>query len=188
MPVTSPSRRTICFCSCGRNFWRSARVQPRYDDWRAHASGGMTGMPVCDAVVVSKDNRFLLAAYENAVEVFSIGANGVLTRITPVSAFPTNNAGGGSGAHSMALHPNGLTLYTANLNSNTVSVFGVNTNTGVLTELQSPPISTGANPNFVAIHPNGSFLFTADATPTGQSEPICDQCRWDVGDASDHHS
>jgi 6-phosphogluconolactonase len=130
--------------------------------------GVMTGMPVCDAVVVSNDNRFLFAAYENAVEVFSIGTNGVLTRITPVSAFPTNNAGGGSGPHSMALHPNGLTLYTANINSNTVSVFGVNTNTGVLTELQSPPIPTGPNPNFVAIHPNGSFLFTADATPTGQ--------------------
>jgi 6-phosphogluconolactonase len=130
--------------------------------------GVMSGMPVCDAVVVSNDNRFLFAAYENAVEVFSIGANGVLMRITPVSTFPTNNAGGGSGPHSMALHPNGLTLYTANINSNTVSVFGVNTNTGVLTELQSPPIPTGPNPNFVAIHPNGSFLFTADATPTGQ--------------------
>lgn len=132
------------------------------------AQGVVNGMLTCDAVVVSNDNRFLFAAYENAVEVFSIGANGGLTRITPVSTFPTNNAGGGSGPHSMALHPNGLTLYTANLNSNTVSVFGVNTNTGVLTELQSPPIPTGANPNFVVIHPNGSFLFTADATPTGQ--------------------
>jgi 6-phosphogluconolactonase len=130
--------------------------------------GVVSGMPVCDAVVVSNDNRFLFAAYENAVEVFSIGTNGVLTRITPVSTFPTNNAGGGSGPHSMALHPNGLSLYTANLNSNTVSVFGVNTNTGVLTELQSPPIPTGPNPNFVVIHPNGSFLFTADATSTGQ--------------------
>jgi 6-phosphogluconolactonase (cycloisomerase 2 family) len=126
-------------------------------------------MPTCDAVVVSNNNGFLFAAYENAVEVFSINpTTGALTRIPPPSAFPTNNAGGGSGPHSMALHPNGLSLYTANLNSNTVSVFGVNTTTGVLTELQSPPIPTGANPNFVAIHPNGSFLFTADATPTGQ--------------------
>jgi hypothetical protein len=47
----------------------------------------------CDAVVVSNDNRFLYAAYSNAVEVFSIGANGALTRITPISAFSTNNAG-----------------------------------------------------------------------------------------------
>ena len=132
------------------------------------AQGVVNGMMTCDAVVVSNNNAFLFAAYENAVEVFSIGASGGLTRITPVSTFPTNNAGGGSGPHSMALHPNGLSLYTANLNSNTVSVFGVNTNTGVLTELQSPPIPTGANPNFVAIHPNGSFLFTADRTATGQ--------------------
>lgn len=132
------------------------------------AQGVVNGLMTCDAVVVSNNNAFLFAAYENAVEVFSIGASGGLTRITPVSAFPTNNVGGGSGPHSMALHPNGLTLYTANLNSNTVSVFGVNTNTGVLTELQSPPIPTGPNPNFVAIHPNGSFLFTADRTATGQ--------------------
>ena len=127
--------------------------------------GVMSGMPVCDAVVVSNDNRFLYAAYENAVEVFSIGANGVLTRITPVSTFPTNNVGGGSGPHSMALHPNGQTLYTANINGNSVSVFSVNTNTGVLTELQSPPLPTGAEPNFVTLHPNGLFLFTADQGP-----------------------
>jgi 6-phosphogluconolactonase len=129
------------------------------------AQGVMNGMPTCDAVVVSNDNRFLFASYENAIEVFSIGTNGTLARITPVSAFPTNNVGGGATPHAMAIHPNGQTLYTANLNSNTVSVFRVDTNTGVLTELQSPPLATGAEPNFIGIHPNGSFLFTADAGP-----------------------
>ncbi len=126
----------------------------------------MSGMPVCDAVVVSNDNRFLFAAYQNAVEVFSIDqSTGALTRITPVSTFSTNNAGGGAGPHSIALHPNGQTVYTANIDGNTVSVFGVDTNTGVLTERQSPPVPTGALPNFVAIHPNGLFLFTADQGP-----------------------
>ena len=126
--------------------------------------GVMTGLPTCDAVGVSPDNKFLYAAYSNAVEVFSIDpGTGALTRITPVSAFSTNNAGQGSGPHSMALHPNGQTLYTANINANTVSVFRVDTNTGALTELQIPPPATGIGPNFVAIHPNGAFLFTADA-------------------------
>lgn len=132
------------------------------------AQGVVSGMPTCDAVVVSNNNGFLYAAYTNAVDAFSInGQNGALTRI---GTFPTNNAGGGAGPHSMALHPNGQTLYTANLNSTTgtISVFGVNTNTGALTELQSPPIPTGPQPNSVAIHPNGAFLFTADATAAGQ--------------------
>ena len=137
---------------------------------RDTATGGLTpqgvvsGMLLCDSVAVSPDNRFLYAAYSNAVEVFSIDqSTGALTRITPVSAFSTNNAGLGSGPHSVAIHPNGQTLYTANLNANTVSVFRVDTNTGALTELQTPPPPTGPGPNFVAIHPNGAFLYTADA-------------------------
>jgi 6-phosphogluconolactonase len=132
------------------------------------ARGVVTGLPLCDAVVVSNDNRFLYAAYANAVEVFSIGANGELTRITPNSTFTTNNFGFGSGPHSIALHPNGQTLYTANINPNPgrVSVFRVDTNTGVLTELQpNPPPATGTFPNYIAIHPNGLFLFTADQGP-----------------------
>jgi 6-phosphogluconolactonase len=129
------------------------------------ARGVVTGLPTCDAVAVSNDNKFLYAAYTNAVEVFSIGADGALTRITPVSAFSTNNAGQGSGPHSLAIHPNGQTLYTANINANTMSVFRVDTNTGVLTELQIPPPPTGAFPNFVAIHPNQLFLYTADQGP-----------------------
>ena len=126
----------------------------------------MNGMPLCDAVVVSNDNRFLFAAYQNAVEVFSIDqSTGALTRITPVSTFSTNNAGGGTTPHSIALRPDGLTLYTANLDGGSVSVFGVDTNTGVLTERQSPPVPTGVEPNFVLVHPNGNFVFTADAGP-----------------------
>lgn len=130
--------------------------------------GVMTGLPTCDAVAVSPDNRFLFAAYTNAVEVFSIGTNGALTRITPVSAFSTNNNGQGSGPHSMTVHPNGQTLYTANINANTVSVFHVDTNTGVLTEAPPPP-ATGAGPNYVLIHPNQLFLYTADAGPSALS-------------------
>jgi 6-phosphogluconolactonase (cycloisomerase 2 family) len=128
----------------------------------------MSGMTLCDAVTVSNDNRFLFAAYSNAVEVFSIDqATGALTRIAPVSAFSTNNFGFGSGPHSIALHPNGQTLYTANINPSPgrVSVFRVDTNTGVLTELQNPPPTTGTFPNYIAIHPNQQFLFTADQGP-----------------------
>jgi 6-phosphogluconolactonase (cycloisomerase 2 family) len=123
--------------------------------------GSASGMDTADAVVVSSDNRFVYVAYSNAVDSFSVDqSTGALTR---VGTFSTNNAGQGSGPHSMAIHPNGQTLYTGNINANTVSVFGVDANTGALTELQIPPPATGNGPNFVAIHPNGAFLFTADA-------------------------
>jgi len=127
----------------------------------------ITGLDTCDAVVVSNDNRFLFAAHVNAVDVFSIGADGSLTPISPVSSFSTNNFGGGSGPHSIAIHPSGTTVYTANINGNRVSVFQVDTNTGALTELQNPPPQNQTNlqPNYVAVHPNGAVLFTADQGP-----------------------
>jgi 6-phosphogluconolactonase (cycloisomerase 2 family) len=133
--------------------------------------GSMNGMDLCTAVTVSNDSRFVYAAYSNAVDVFSIGADGSLTRITPNATFSTNNFGFGSEPHSVTLHPNGQTLYTANLNPNPgrVSVFHVDTNTGALSELQpNPAPATGAGPglgtfpNYVVVHPNGSVLFTAN--------------------------
>jgi 6-phosphogluconolactonase len=126
----------------------------------------MNGMPLCEAVTVSNDNRFLFAAYQNAVEVFSIDqSTGAIARITPTSAFSTNNAGGGATPHALALRPDGLTLYTANLDGGSVSVFAVDQATGVLTERQSPPVPivpAGAEPNYVTVHPNGVFVYTAD--------------------------
>ena len=137
----------------------------------------MSGMPLCTAVTVSNDSRFVFAAYSNAVNVFSVGSDGSLTPITPTATFSTNNFGFGSEPHSITIHPNGLTLYTANLNPNPgrVSVFGVNTTTGALTELQpNPAPATGSGPglgmfpNYVVVHPNGQVLFTANQ---GDSRP-----------------
>jgi 6-phosphogluconolactonase (cycloisomerase 2 family) len=115
-------------------------------------------------LVVDPNNRFLYVGYENAIEVFSIGANGALTRIAPPSTFETNLRGTGAGPHSIAMHPNGQTLYVANIFSNTLSVFRVDQATGALTEIQIPNPGTGLEPNHVMIHPNGRFLYTADTT------------------------
>ena len=131
----------------------------------------MSGMPLCTAVTVSNDSKFVYAAYSNAVNVFSIGGDGSLTPITPNATFSTNNFGFGSEPHSVAIHPSGKTLYTANLNPNPgrVSVFGVDTNTGALNELQpNPAPSTGSGPglglfpNYVVVHPNGQVVLTAN--------------------------
>jgi 6-phosphogluconolactonase len=125
------------------------------------AAGIMTGLPAADGVRVDPASKFLYVCYSNAVEVFEIGGNGALTRILPISTFPTNDNGKGSGPHSIAIHPNGQTLYTANLFSNTVSVFRVDPTTGALTEIP-PPASTGTEPNYVLVHPDGGFVYTAD--------------------------
>jgi 6-phosphogluconolactonase (cycloisomerase 2 family) len=41
-------------------------------------------------------------------------------------------------------------------------VFRIDTNTGALTEIQTPAPATGTDPNFVIVHPNGQWLYTAD--------------------------
>jgi 6-phosphogluconolactonase (cycloisomerase 2 family) len=121
----------------------------------------VTGLPGVTDVAVDPQNKFVFASYQNAVEVMSIGADGSLTRISPISAFSTNNNGQGSGPHAIAIHPNGLSLYTANINAQTLSVFKVDPSTGVLTEVTPNP-QTGTDPNYVYIHPNGQILYTAD--------------------------
>jgi 6-phosphogluconolactonase (cycloisomerase 2 family) len=121
----------------------------------------VTGLSGALDVQVDSQNKFLFASYINAVEVMSIGADGSPTRISPVSAFSTNNNGQGSGPHSMVIHPNGQSLYTANINAHTLTVFKVDPASGVLTEVLPNP-QTGADPNYVFIHPNGQILYSMD--------------------------
>jgi 6-phosphogluconolactonase len=121
----------------------------------------VTGLPgATDVAIDPQNNKFLFASYTNAVEVMSIGADGSPTRILPVSAFSTNNNGQGSGPHSIAINPNGQSLYTANINASRLSVFKVDPS-GVLTEVTPNPV-TGADPNYVYIHPNGKVLYSTD--------------------------
>jgi 6-phosphogluconolactonase (cycloisomerase 2 family) len=121
----------------------------------------LTGLTGALDVQVDSQNKFLFASYINAVEVMSLGSDGSPTRISPVSAFSTNNNGQGSGPHSMVIHPNGQSLYTANINAHSLTVFKVDPATGVLTEVVPNP-QTGADPNYVFIHPNGQVLYSMD--------------------------
>jgi len=58
------------------------------------------------------------------------------------------------------LEPTGQFLYVANLNSNSVTVFQVDTSTGRLTNIQQQP--TGISPNYLLVHPNGKIVYTCD--------------------------
>jgi 6-phosphogluconolactonase len=117
----------------------------------------ITGLPGALAVTVDPQSKFLYATHRNELEAFQIGNDGALTPIAPPSTFATQNE-----PHSLTMHPNGETLYVANLNSSTINVFRVNKTTGALTDIQAPPPATGTDPNFIIVHPNGQFVFTAD--------------------------
>ena len=123
---------------------------------------GVTALGGVETVAVEPQSKFVYASFLNAVKVFSIGATGALTEIAPPSTFETNNTGTGSGPHSLAIRPGGQTLYTSNINSNTITVFRMDAGTGALSIIQNPFPATGLEPNQVVVHPNGQFVFTTD--------------------------
>jgi 6-phosphogluconolactonase (cycloisomerase 2 family) len=126
-------------------------------DGKLTSIGTVSGLNGAASVAVDPATKFAYVSYFNSVEVFTIGADGALTKILPTSTFATGNA-----PHSLAMHPNGQFLYAANLNTSTVTVFRVDPNTGVLTDIQTPSPATGTDPNFVIVHPNQQWLYTSD--------------------------
>jgi YVTN family beta-propeller protein len=52
---------------------------------------------------------------------------------------------------SLAVDPSGLYLYSANQNSNTVSVFAIDTATGALTAAPGSPFAADDQPRAIAI-------------------------------------
>jgi DNA-binding beta-propeller fold protein YncE len=87
--------------------------------------------------------------------VFNINANGTIAPIAGQSNFQAGNT-----PHNLTV--SGQFLYTANINSNNISAFSINSSTGALTPLTGSPFATGVGPNEVVVHPNGQVLFTAD--------------------------
>lgn len=66
----------------------------------------------------------------------------------------------GSFTESVAYSPNGKFAAVTNAGSNTVTVYSVNTLSGVLTTIQT--IGAGSNPDSIAFSPNGEFAIVAN--------------------------
>jgi len=61
---------------------------------------------------------------------------------------------------SVAAHPNGRLVYTANVDGN-VSTFSINATTGALTEVGAA-VPAGSNPASVTVDPSGRFVYVAN--------------------------
>src|SRR5881296_3279296 len=60
---------------------------------------------------------------------------------------------------SVAIEPSGQYVYVAKVNSNNVSGFRLNADTGELVAVPGSPFSAGANPFRVVADPSGRFLY-----------------------------
>src|SRR6202049_3328512 len=102
------------------------------------------------SVAMHPSGKFLVGIRGSGVGVYAIDASsGSLTSIQTVS--------GGSPV-SAAIDPTGSFLFTANVNSNSVSAFTINQTTGILTPVAGSPFAAGASPQSVAIQ-HGKFLY-----------------------------
>jgi 6-phosphogluconolactonase len=104
----------------------------------------------------------------NSISAFSVGANGALSPV-PGSPFPTGGNGAGGGffaANRITTAVVKDVLYVANSGSNTVSAFGINPVTGVLTSVPGSPFPTGGVADGVGMSltatPDDTFLIAAN--------------------------
>ncbi len=133
------------------------------------------------AVTLTPDGTILFVANEgsNDISAFTACTTANLTcvtptgQLTPVQGSPFS-AGLGPVAMATESDPQGEYLYVADYNSSEVSEYKVATQTGVLTALSTPSISTGANPTSIAIRDGDNtvlstggtsyFVYTSNAT------------------------
>jgi 6-phosphogluconolactonase len=64
---------------------------------------------------------------------------------------------------SLTIEPSGQFIYVANVNSNNVSGFRLNAETGTLSAVPGSPFGAGANPFRVVVDPTGTFLYVSNA-------------------------
>jgi 6-phosphogluconolactonase (cycloisomerase 2 family) len=91
-----------------------------------------------------------------AVDVFTINADGTLTKVGSVPAGVTPVF--------LDIDPAAPFAYVASKNGAEVYGYSINTTTGALTALAQSPFSTGAGsePQFITIDPSGKFGYTAN--------------------------
>lgn len=110
---------------------------------------------------------YVLNDIDATISMYTVNScNGALTAAVP----PTIGVGINTGinSESMVVDPTGKFLYVANLVSNatdaaTISMFTINSTTGVLTPTSPAMVPTGFFPQSIAVDPSGKFVYTANS-------------------------
>jgi len=119
--------------------------------------------PHAHCIVVSPDNRFVLAADLGTDQVLVYRLDETTSKLTPHDP-PLAKSPAGAGPRHLVFHPNGERVYVINELSNSVSVYDWNARAGTLKELQTiatlPPDFTGVSHCAdLKITPDGRFLY-----------------------------
>ena len=117
-----------------------------------------------NSVVIHPSGKYLYVAnpgqLENDISLFDIASNGSLTEITPRT--PVGSSA--SQPAYLAMDPAGGYLYVANIGSDNISVFSINSSNGALTQVPNSPFGIGLPPVNMQLTPSGNYLYV---TATG---------------------
>jgi len=137
--------------------------------------GGSTSTPPPAASCVpSSKPEFAYALTGFAVSMYTVDScTGAFTASRPASV-ATGYALPQQGAEQMVVDPRGRFAYVANLVSNasdlsTISMYTINSTTGVLTPTTPATVPTGWFPQELAIDPLGRFVYTANSDDSSVS-------------------
>jgi 6-phosphogluconolactonase len=124
-----------------------------------------------ESVVIHPSGKFLYVANpgqnENDISLFDILSNGYVNEIPPRTSVAINGngtPGGGTQPKLLVMDPGGNYLYVMNTLSDNISVFSIDTGTGVLTQTPDSPFSlSGLTPLNMVLTPTGNFLYVSVA-------------------------
>ena len=120
------------------------------------------------SLVLHPSGKFLYVANpgqgENDISQFNIASDGSLTEPNPRTSVAPN----ASVPNLLAMDPGGAFLYVANVGSNNISVFSIDSSSGALTQLAGSPFLIGLSALNMQLTPSGGFLYvSASSTPFG---------------------
>jgi len=135
----------------------------------AAGSGALTatGSPALTSdprqLVVDPSNKFLLAAGFGTLATCSTGCALVSYAIdqTTGALTPAGTATAGTNPISLTINATSTRVYTANTNSNDVSIFTLDPATGALSA--SGKVAAGQFPEWITLSPDGLFLYVANS-------------------------
>ena len=132
----------------------------------------VTGAPGLYTVAVDTTGRFVYAGNGGAtVETFAFSINASTGALTPLAGSPFTGTGFPNAA---IADPSGKFLYTANSESNNISLFGIDANTGALTSMGT--VASRASPSSIAM--------TKGTTPVTYTPKFAYSANWGSNDIS----
>jgi len=112
-------------------------------------------------VVIARRNSYrgyiyVLGEMHSTITVFAPTKEGILNPMQTLSTLPANFSGRNDAAE-IAIHPSGKWLFASNRGHDSISVFGIDTESGMLRTAGNYPTG-GKEPRHFALDPTGQFL------------------------------